>query len=71
VTGDFGGSPLSTVSFMKGTTVLGTGTLNASTHQADFSTTLLPEGTSPIHAVYGGNVDFNTSTSPVLKQVVH
>jgi hypothetical protein len=71
VTGDFGGSPLSTVSFMKGTTVLGTGTLNASTHQATFTTSSLPAGTSPVHAVYGGNVDFNTSTSPVLKQVVH
>jgi hypothetical protein len=71
VTGDFGGSPLSTVSFMKGATVLGTGTLNASTHKATFSTSALPKGTSPIHAVYGGNVDFNGSTSPVLQQVVH
>jgi pro-kumamolisin-like protein/Big-like domain-containing protein len=70
VTGDFGGSPISTVSFMKGTAALGTGALNASTHQATFTTSSLPAGTSPIHAVYGGNVDFNGSTSPVLKQVV-
>ena len=70
VTAEFGGSPLSTVSFMKGTTVLGTATLNATTHQATFVTTALPLGTSQIHAVYGGNVDFNGSTSPVLNQVV-
>jgi hypothetical protein len=70
VIGNFGGSPLSTVSFMKGTTVLGTGTLNATTHQATFIATGLPLGTSQIHAVYAGNVDFNGSTSPVLKQVV-
>jgi hypothetical protein len=56
---------------MNGSVTLGTGTLNASTHQAAFATSSLPSGTSPIHAVYGGNVDFNGSTSPVLKQVVH
>jgi len=70
VTGDFGGSPGGTVTFKNGTAVLGTGTLNATTHQATLITTRLVTGTYSIQAVYAGNVDFNTSTSPVLKQVV-
>lgn len=71
VTGNFGGSPGGTVTFMNGTAVMGTGTLNTSTHQATFITTHLTSiGTYSIQAVYGGNVDFNGSTSPVLKQVV-
>jgi hypothetical protein len=49
---------------------LGTGTVNASTHQATF-TAILSAGTHSMQAVYGGDVDFNTSTSPVLKQVVN
>ncbi len=70
VTAPFGGSPGGTVSFMKGTAVLGTGTVNTATHQASFSMTFLP-GTWSIQAVYGGNADYKTSTSPVLKQVVN
>ncbi len=70
VTGEYGGAPAGTITFKNGSTTLGTGTLNASTHQATFVTTHLPTGTLSITAVYGGNVDFNASTSPVLKQVV-
>ena len=70
VTGDFGGSPLSTVTFQNVLTVLGTGTLNASTHQATFTTSSLTAGTTSVHAVYGGNVDFNGSSSPVWRQSV-
>jgi len=55
---------------MKGTTVLGTATLNTTTHQATYTTTSLPLGTTSVQAVYGGNVDFIGSASPVLKQVV-
>ena len=70
VTGDFGGSPAGTVSFKNGTTVLGSGTVNTSTHKATFTHSFPLGGTFSIQAVYGGNVDFNGSTSPVLKQVV-
>jgi hypothetical protein len=73
VTGAFGGSATGTVSFMTGTQVLGTGTVNASTNLATFVAFpgSLPSGTWPIQAVYGGDQDFTTSTSPVLEQVVN
>jgi hypothetical protein len=70
VTGEFGGSPGGTVTFKNGTSVLGTAPVNTSSHQATFITTGLSIGTHSIQAGYGGNVDFNASTSPVLKQVV-
>jgi hypothetical protein len=72
VTGAFAGSanPGGTVSFQTGTKVWGKGTLNASTHKATFTISTLPEGTTSIQAVYAGDVDFNTSVSPVWKQVV-
>jgi hypothetical protein len=70
VTPAYGGNPTGTVTFKSGTTVLGTGTVNASTHQATFSTTTLPAGTTSIKAAYGADPDFSASTSAVLKQVV-
>lgn len=66
----FGGNPSGTVTFKSGTTAIGTGTVNASTHKASFTTSTLPVGTSSIRATYGGDTDFSVSTSPVLKQVV-
>ena len=45
-----------TVSFMKGTTVLGTGTLSGGS--ASFTTSTLPVGTNYIKAVYGGDSNF-------------
>jgi hypothetical protein len=71
VTAPFGGSPGGTVSFKSGTTVLGSATVNTSTHKATFTHSFPLASTYSIQAVYAGNVDFNTSTSPVLKQVVH
>lgn len=56
------------VSFMKGTTVLGTKTLSGGS--ASFTTSSLPAGTNSITAVYGGDSKFGQSTSKVLKQVV-
>ena len=56
------------VSFMKGTTVLGTGTLSGGT--ASFTTSTLPVGMSKITAVYSGDLDFSSSTSKAVKQVV-
>ena len=58
-----------TVTFMDGTTVLGTGTVSGST--ANFSTTGLSAGTHSITAVYGGDANYNGVTSPALAQVVN
>jgi hypothetical protein len=58
-----------TVSFLKGKTVLGTGTLNAGS--ATFMTSTLPVGTNSITAVYGGDSNFAASTSKPDKQVVN
>jgi hypothetical protein len=57
-----------TVSFMKGTTVLGTGTLSGGS--ASFTTSTLPVATNAIKAVYGGDSNLPGSTSNVVKQVV-
>ncbi len=57
--------PTGTVTFLDGTTTLATGTLNAS-GQANYSTTQLPVGADSITAVYGGDPNFNGSTSPAV-----
>ena len=59
------------MTFKDGTTTLGTGAVNTTTKQAIFKTSSLSVATHSITAVYGGNVDFNGSTSAVLKQVVN
>jgi hypothetical protein len=56
------------VSFIRGTKLLGTGTLSGGT--ATFTTSTLKVGTSRITAVYGGDSNFVGSTSKPLKQVV-
>jgi hypothetical protein len=58
-----------TVTFKKGTTILGTGTLSGGT--ATFTTSTLKAGTNSITAVYGGDSNFNGSTSKAVKQVVN
>jgi hypothetical protein len=63
------GTPTGTVTFKNGATVLGTGTLSSG--KATFSTSSLAEGAHSITAVYGGNADYNTSTSAVLTQTVN
>ncbi|MGA6986553.1 MAG: Ig-like domain-containing protein, partial [Terriglobales bacterium] len=63
------GTPAGTVTFKNGTTTLGTGTLSAG--KATFATSTLAEGTDSITAVYGGNLDFTTSTSGVVSQKVN
>jgi Big-like domain-containing protein len=50
-----------TVSFMQGTTVLGTGTLRGGS--ASFTTSALEPGANSIKAVYGGDSNFAASTS--------
>src|SRR5208337_626412 len=56
------------VSFMKGKTPLGTGTLNGGS--AIFTTSSLKVGTNSITAVYGGDSGFAGSKSKPVKQVV-
>ena len=58
-----------TVSFIKGTKVLGTGALSGGS--ASFTTSALPGGTNPINPAYGGDSKFGGSTSYGVKQVVN
>ncbi|HEX3987718.1 MAG TPA: MBG domain-containing protein [Acidobacteriaceae bacterium] len=56
------GTPTGTVSFYDGTTLLGTGTLTGGV--ATYATTTLAAGVShTITAVYGGDINFNGSTT--------
>ncbi len=57
-----------TVSFMKGKTVLGTGTLSGGS--ASFTTSTLKVGTTAVKTVYGGDSNFAGSTSKAVKQLV-
>src|ERR1019366_5744741 len=57
-----------TVSFMKGTTVLGTGALSGGS--ASFKTSTLPVRTNAIKAVYGGDSNLPGSTSKAVSQVI-
>jgi hypothetical protein len=62
--------PTGTVTFRDGTTVIGTGTLNA-TGVATFTTSSLSRATHSITAVYGGATGtFAGSTSNIVSQVV-
>jgi hypothetical protein len=64
------GTPTGTVTFMDGTTRLGSATLNSS-RQATLSTSGLSRGTHSITAVYGGATGFLSSTSAPLSQQVN
>ena len=71
ITPAYSGSPSGTVTFKNGTVALGTGTVNAATHIAKFTTATLAAGTHHVGAVYSGDAEFGTSTSAVLNQVVN
>jgi hypothetical protein len=58
-----------TVSFVKGTKVLGTGTLSGGT--ATFTTSSLPKGIDKIQAVYGGDTNYAPSHSAPLPHTVN
>ena len=58
-----------TVTFKRGTTVLGTGTLSGGT--ATLSVSTLGVGTKAITAVYGGDTSFAASTSKAVSQVIN
>ncbi len=62
------GTPTGTVSFMDGSTALGTATLSAGV--ALLSTTKLPTGSNSVQAVYSGDANFASSTSVAVTQTV-
>jgi hypothetical protein len=70
--------PIGTVTFMDGSTVLGTASLNnlenetnpPSTNTATFTTSSLPGGTDAITAVYSGDQNFATGTSVVFDEYI-
>jgi hypothetical protein len=65
------GTPTGTVTFMDGSTTLGTGTLGlGSPDTATFTTSNLAVGSHSITAVYSGDPNFTTSTSAALTQTV-
>lgn len=65
--------PTGTVTFMDGLTDLGTGTLSTTNGvtSASFSTSTLAVGSHSITAVYGGDSNFSSSTSPAITQTVN
>jgi hypothetical protein len=65
-----GGVPSGTVTFNDGTTVLGTGSLD-STGRAVLTRSGLAVGSHSISASYGGDSNFNGSSSAVLSQTVN
>jgi Bacterial Ig-like domain (group 3) len=62
-------APTGTVTFLNGTTTLGTGPLNG-TGTATYTTTALPVGTDSITAQYGGDTAFAASASAAVSVVV-
>ena len=63
------GTPTGSVTFLNGSTVLGTGTLSGGV--ATFTTSGLTTGVSSITANYTGDTMFGPSTSAVLSQMVN
>ncbi len=69
VTSAAGGQPAGSVSFRDGSTVLGTGALNAA-GQATFATSTLALGARTITAAWAGDAHFAASTSAAVMQQV-
>jgi sugar lactone lactonase YvrE len=63
------GTPVGTVSFFNGTTLLGMGTPNSS-GIATFTTSTLPTGPSALTGAYSGNSGFAASTSAAVIEIV-
>jgi hypothetical protein len=63
------GAATGTITFMEGTTTLGSGTLSGGT--ATYGTSSLAVGSHSITAVYGGDIVYAGSTSSVLTQIVN
>jgi hypothetical protein len=64
------GTPTGTVIFRDGTTVLGTGTLNAS-GQASFSSSILTLGNHSLTAEYTGNTNFSGSSATLTQTIAN
>ena len=56
------------MTFKRGTTTIGSAGLVGNV--ATLTTATLPVGTHSITAVYGGNTNYNTSTSAAMSQVI-
>jgi len=69
VTSATGPIPSGTVTFRRGTTTIGTATLDG-TGAASITVSNLPIGNSSISAVYSGSTNFSGSTSSTITQVV-
>ena len=63
------GSPLGSVSFYDGATLLGSGNLNSS-GIATFTTSTLPVGANSLTAIYSGNASFATSSSTLYTETI-
>lgn len=63
------GSPLGSINFMDGETLLGTVNINSS-GTASFSISILSAGSHTLTAVYSGNAVFATSTSSAVTEVI-
>ena len=59
------GTPTGNVTFKDGAATIGTATLNGSP-QASLAIATLASGTHSITAIYGGDINFNGSTSPAI-----
>ncbi|PJD95947.1 MAG: hypothetical protein CK425_07315 [Parachlamydia sp.] len=70
ITVSSGGVPTGFVTFLAGTTPLGTGELDSTGH-ATFATSALAAGSHLITAVYSGDTNFASATSPAATQVVN
>jgi hypothetical protein len=69
VTPSTGGAPTGTVNFLDGSTQLGSSALNGS-GVATFSTSALAAGTHSVSAAYGGDGNYNVSTSTGMSLIV-
>lgn len=69
VTGSSGQTPTGTLTFLDGTTTIGTGSLNGS-GTATLATSALTPGTHAITASYGGDSHSSPSTSAVVTETV-
>ncbi|HET8922787.1 MAG TPA: Ig-like domain repeat protein [Candidatus Acidoferrum sp.] len=65
----FGGNPTGTITFLDGTTSLGTTTV--SSNGAQLSLSSLSAGAHQITAKYNGDANFSGSTSPALTQTIN
>ena len=69
--GSGAGIPTGSITFKRGTALLGKVTLVGGTASYTTQPTQLPTGTNSITAVYGGDLKHAASTSPALPQLVN